>query len=80
MESDDADDHREMLKARMENWFRTKETAMPKGIYFTKEQMKQITLVKFLPGGAIGVLESANQGVSNAICLPKTINAIQNIQ
>jgi hypothetical protein len=45
-----------MLKARMENWFRTKETAMPKGIYFTKEQMKQITLVKFLPGGAIGVL------------------------
>jgi hypothetical protein len=80
LESDDHDDHRGMLEARMETWFRRKGKAMPKGIYFTKEQMKQIMSIKFSPGGAIGVLETAAQGVSNAICLPRTIGAIQNIQ
>jgi hypothetical protein len=80
LESDDPDDHREMLKSRMETWFRQKNKTMPKGIYFTKEQIKQITSVKFTPGGAIGVLESANQGVSIALCLPKTISSIQSIQ
>lgn len=51
-----------------------------KGHLFTKEQMKQITSVKFTPGGAIGVLDYANQGLSIALCLPKTLSSIQSIQ
>jgi hypothetical protein len=67
LESEDHNDHQGMLESKMEAWFRRKGKAVPKGIYFTKEQMKHITSIKFSPGGAIGVLETAANGVSPSV-------------
>ena len=80
LESTDHDDHRVMLMTHMAAWYQHKGCNMPKGLYFTKERIRQIRSTKFLPGGAIGLLETAGQGVSNMIFLPRSISAIQSIE
>jgi hypothetical protein len=79
LESNDPDDHHTMLMSRMEAWYRQERRKMPKGLYFTKEQMKQIVATKFLPGGAIGVPSTAMEGLSN-LTLPRSISAIHDQQ
>jgi hypothetical protein len=70
LESDEPDDHRDMLKARMKAWFQARGKRMPMGIFFTREQLKLITVAKFAPGGPVGILASADSGVINLVCLP----------
>jgi hypothetical protein len=75
----DSDDHRIMLENKMSTWFGQRRKQLPRSEFFSKEQMKLITAAKFLLGGPIGVLESADQGVTYA-CLPRTLAAIQSIR
>jgi hypothetical protein len=80
LESDDPDDHRDMLTERMKVWFEARGKRMPMGIYFTREQLKLITAAKFAPGGPVGILASADSGVTNLGCLPRSYAEIQAIK
>ena len=63
--------HRLILKRKMEGWAKAKGIAIHKGFHLSKTALDDLVDLKFNPGGAVAVYESAEMGISLLLCLPK---------
>ena len=63
--------HRQILKQKMEGWAKAKGIAIHKGFHLSKTALDDLVDLRFNPGGAVAVYESAEMGISPLLCLPK---------
>ena len=66
------DTHKTNLKRYMKTWARQKFIQIDTGLYFSTQTIREITSLRFNPGGTVATYASAEQGISPLICRKRT--------
>jgi len=69
--------HRQILKRKMEGWAKSKGIAIHEGFHLSKTVVDDLVDIKFNPGGAVVVYDSAEMGISPLLCLPKKSTEVE---